>query len=466
MALMAALLPQVWAEEADASVQPTPTAKVVVIPVRAQIAKPELYILRRGLKQAIENKVDTIILDMETPGGSAAVTLEIMEILDRFEGKKITYVNDEAGSAGAIIASVTDEIYFAPNGVMGAAELIFGTGQDVGDGLKRKMNSFLSAKIRAYSNDQPMRADVIKAMMDPEFEFKIGDEVIKAKGELLTVTAKEAVKMYGDPPQPLLASGIATSIDALVEQLHGKGQYSVVNLEVTWSEKLAQYITTFTPLLLAAGLLLLFIEFKTPGFGVFGIGGGILLGVVFFGHHAAGLSGHEPALFFALGLALIVIELFFLPGTFVLAISGGILMLGSLVWAMADFWPQEPLDFSGGVLVGPLANVLIGVTLAVVIFLVMLKYLPKGGLWGHMVLEGAVGGEPDGIHAINDSAVTDGVALIGKLGMAATALFPSGQVVIDGKRYEAKLDTGFAEAGTQIKVTGRLEFGLAVEVVS
>jgi len=466
LALLAALLPQVVAEEPDPSDHSAPPAKVVVIPVRAQIAKPELYILRRGLKQAIENKVDTIILDMKTPGGSAAVTLEMMEMLDRYEGRKLTYVNDEAGSAGAIIASVTDEIYFAPNGVMGAAELIFGTGQDVGDGLKRKMNSFLSAKIRAYSNDQPMRADVIKAMMDPEFEFKIGDEVIKAKGELLSVTAKEAVKTYGDPPQPLLAAGIAGSIEELLDQHYGKGGYSVERLEVTWSEKLAQYITTFTPLLLAAGLLLLFIEFKTPGFGVFGVGGGLLMGVVFFGHHAAGLSGHEPALFFVLGLTLVVIELFFLPGTFVLAVSGGMLMLGSLVWAMADFWPDEPLDFSGGVLVGPLASVMIGVILAAVIFLAILRYLPKGGLWGHMVLEGAVGGEPDGIHALNDSAVTDGHALIGKLGTAVTSLFPSGQVEIDGKRYEAKLDTGFAEAGVAVKVTGRFEFGLAVEVVS
>jgi membrane-bound serine protease (ClpP class) len=83
---------------------------------------------------------------MKTPGGSAAVTLEIMESLDRYSGRKLTYVNDEAGSAGAIIASVTEEIYFYPTGVMGAAELIFGSGQDVGEGLKRKMNSFLGPR--------------------------------------------------------------------------------------------------------------------------------------------------------------------------------------------------------------------------------------------------------------------------------------------------------------------------------
>ncbi|MCU0779172.1 MAG: hypothetical protein MUF86_16100, partial [Akkermansiaceae bacterium] len=68
----------------DAAPETGGPAKVVVIPIRAQIAKPELYILRRGIKEAIENNVDTIVLDMETPGGSVAVTLEMMEALDRF----------------------------------------------------------------------------------------------------------------------------------------------------------------------------------------------------------------------------------------------------------------------------------------------------------------------------------------------------------------------------------------------
>lgn len=466
IALLAASAPQVSAEEQNPTDHPTPLAKVVVIPVRAQIAKPELYILRRGLKQAIENKVDTIILDMETPGGALDVTFEILKALDKFPGKTVTYINNEAISAGALISAGTDEIYFAPAGIIGSAAPVLATGAEIDETMRAKIVSYLKARVRSISEGKGYRGEVISAMIDMDYELKIGETVIKPKGELLALTAAEAVKTYGDPPLPLLGAGIADSLDALMDQLHGKDGYSVVRLEVTWSEKLAQYITTFTPLLLAAGLLLLFIEFKTPGFGVFGVGGGLLLGVVFFGHHAAGLSGHEPALFFVLGLTLLVLELFFLPGTFFLAVSGGILMLGSLVWAMADFWPDEPLDFSGGVLVGPLASVMIGVILALVIFLAILRYLPKGGLWGRMVLEGAVGGEPDGIHALNDSFVTDGHALAGKLGTAVTSLFPSGQVEIDGKRYEAKLDAGFAEAGVAVRVTGRFEFGLAVEVVS
>ena len=94
---------------------------VYVIPVRDQIAKPIFYILRRGLKEAIEQKADIVVLDMKTPGGALDVTFDIMEALAKFPGATITYVDNEALSAGAFISAVTDEIYFTPDGVIGAA---------------------------------------------------------------------------------------------------------------------------------------------------------------------------------------------------------------------------------------------------------------------------------------------------------------------------------------------------------
>ena len=56
-----------------------------MIPVREQIAKPVLYILRRGLKEAIEQKADVVILDMKTPGGALDVTFEIIEPVGALE---------------------------------------------------------------------------------------------------------------------------------------------------------------------------------------------------------------------------------------------------------------------------------------------------------------------------------------------------------------------------------------------
>ena len=95
-------------EESPAAVAPVTAPavrkQVVVIPVREQIAKPVLYILRRGLKEAIGQKADVVILDMKTPGGALDVTFEIMEALGKFPGTTITFVNDQAISAGAFIA--------------------------------------------------------------------------------------------------------------------------------------------------------------------------------------------------------------------------------------------------------------------------------------------------------------------------------------------------------------------------
>jgi membrane-bound serine protease (ClpP class) len=104
----------------------------------------------------------------------------------------------------------------------------------------------------------------------------------------------------------------------------------------------------------------------------------------------------------------------------------------------------------------------------VVVSLAIFKFLPKGGPWGRLVLESSVGGEPGPVRALN-SGGGEGPAvaeLLGQSGVAATALFPSGQVEISGRRYEAKLEMGFAEAGAPVKVTGISEFGLIVEVLS
>lgn len=441
---------------ADSVALPSPHKKVsvLVIPVHGEIAEPVHYILRRGLKQS----ADAVVLDMQTPGGSVATMLKIMETLDRFPGQTITFVNDEAGSAGAVIAAVTDEIYFAPKGVMGAAELIQATGQDVGEALKRKMNSYIGAKIEAYSNSDPRRSDVLKAMMDPNFELKIGDVVIKPKGELLTVTAAKAMAQYGEPARPLLGSGIVRSVDDLLIQKYGAGNYEKRTLEVTWSEELAQFLKRIAPLLMGLGLLAIYIEFKTPGFGVFGITGGVLLAIVFLSNYVAGLSGHEPLLVFALGALLLCVELFFFPGVIVVALAGLLLMFGSLVWSLADIWPQQPLSFSGEIFVGPLQSVLLSFVIAGVLLTLIARFLPHGWIGQRLAVGGAVAGA-----GVAPEALAEQESLVGREGVAATGLFPSGQVEVDGRRYEARLEVGFVEPGTRIRVLRRTEFSLIVE---
>lgn len=444
---------------------PAAPAKVVVIPIRDPITKPELYILRRGVKDAIENHADTLVLDMDTPGGELDVTFEMLKALEKFPGRTVTYVNREAMSAGALISAGTDEIYFAPGAVIGAAAPVTGDGADIGETMNGKIVSYLTARMRSVSEGKGYRGEVISAMIDMDSEFRIGDRLIKEKGRLLSLTATEAMQPYGEPPQPLLGSGIVGNLDELLDRLHGPGNHTVRSFDVTWSERLAQYLVAMTPLLLGVGMLALFIEFKTPGFGFFGITGIVLLGIVFAGQYVAGLSGHEPVLFFVLGMALLAAEVFLFPGVFVLASAGVVLMLGSLVWAMSDLWPGEGIPVSGGVFTGPLLNLTIGSAIAVGLFILLLRFLPKGGLWGNLVLEAAVAGGPDGSLPV-EGGMRQVASLLGETGVAATGLFPSGQVEIGGRRYEARVAVGFVEAGKPVRVTGRGEFGLIVEVAS
>jgi len=445
-------------------VAPAKSIRVVVIPVRDEIAAPELFILRRGLKDAEADKADLVVLDMKTPGGALDTTFDIMEALGKFSGKTITYVNTEAMSAGAFISATTEEIWFTPDGVIGAAAPVLSDGKDVDTTMKLKVVSYLKARMRAISEGKGYRGEVVSAMIDADKELKIGDKVLKEKGELLSLTATEAMKLYGDPPRTLLGTGIAKTLDELLAKKFGEGGYTVHRLEITWSERLAVLLSGFAPVLLGLGMLALFIEFKTPGFGMFGVAGIALLAVVFLTNYVAGLSGHEPVLFFALGVLLVVLELLFWHSAGLLGAAGVALMMTSLLWSMADLWPDEPIRvaWSADAFARPLANLGLGLAIAVVLFAALLRFLPKGWVWDRLVVQSASGGVAQ-VAGVASEAANDLGALVGRRGLAVTGLRPSGQVEIEGRRYEATTGVGAIDRGAAVVVTGCSDFALTVE---
>lgn len=453
------------AQETGATADSVPAAEasaaktnIYVIPIRDQIAEPVLYIVRTGVKDAIAAGAEFVVLDMNTPGGALDVTLEIMEILDRFEGTTVTYVDNEAVSAGAFISAATDKIYFSPSGVIGAAAPVSSTGEDINETMRQKVVSYLRARIRSISADHPYRGEVISAMVDAEYELQIGDTVIKPKGELLSLTADEAMATYGEPPQPLLGAGIAGSLAELCATLTGSNDYEVRHFEVTWSIKLAQWLTAISPLLMGLGGLLLFIEFKTPGFGVFGVAGVLVMLVVFFGHNLAGLSGHEPALFFLLGVALVFVELLLAPGAIVFAVSGLLLMLGSLLWGMADIWPGDAFELTPEMFLTPGYKVSLGFLVSLVLVLMVARFLPKSGLWNRMVLAAEIGG-------VASHSGTGTLPGTGTLGTVVTPLHPVGQIDVDGRRFEARSELGEITPGTRVRVVRAADFVCIVEPV-
>ncbi len=465
LAALALLLGLAVVSRAAEAADPLPERprRVVVIPVREQIDSPMLFVIRRGLKQAIEDKADLVVLDMKTPGGALDSTFEIMEAIGKFPGQTLTFVNNEAISAGAFISATTAEIWFAPEGVIGAAAPVMATGQEIDATMRQKIVSYLRARVRATSEGKGgYRGQVISAMIDADYELKIGDKVLKGKGELLSLTAKEAAETYGEPPEPLLAAGIAKDIPDLLRQKFGERGFQVTTLEITWSEQFAVFLRSLVPVLLGLGLLALYVEFKTPGFGVFGVVGIACLAVVFLSNYVAGLSGQEPMLVFGLGLALVFAEIFFLPGAVIFAVTGLGLMLGSLVWSMADIWPNQPVRVSDELFLQPLIDLGLGLALAAGLALLLARLIPRGWFFSRL----AVAGPVEGSAQVAGAPPEEGPridSLVGRAAVAATGLFPSGQVEVDGRRYEARLAFGTAAAGTRVVVRRRTDFGLVVE---
>ncbi len=442
-----------------------PPTTVYLVPIHDEISVPQLYILRRALKEAIENKAD-VVIDMDTLGGEMGVTLDMMDALAKFPGHTYTYVNDKAMSAGSFIADATSEIYLKPGSArIGAAAPVTSEGTDIDSTMKLKLDSFMDATVRGITAGKRYRADVQRAMMDPDYELKIGDTVIKPKGTLLTLTGEEACKTYGKPPQNLLGAGLAPDVDTLLANLYGPHGYVLQEFNLSWSEQLAKLINSVAPLLMGIGIFLLLLEFKAPGFGLPGIAGITLLLIVLAGQYVAGLAGYEPAVLFALGIILILLELLIFHGTIVLGLTGVICFFGAFVWAMTDVWPQQQF---GGVSMDTLTQPLINTGLAILLagggFALALRFLPQTSFYGRLVNQAAV--PRDNLAAAAGGAAATGATSLpkpGTRGLAVTDLRPLGEIEIAGGRFQARAEHININRGTTVVVIGRKDFALAVE---
>ena len=356
-------------------------------------------------------------------------------------------------------------------GIIGAAAPVQSTGQDVDSTMKAKLVSYLKVRMRADSSGKGYRGEVISAMIDADMDLVInGEEVkidgkpIKSKGALLSLTATEAMHPIGSPPRPLLGAGVATDLDDLLAKCFGDGGFNATRLQATWSEQLAVLLNRLSPALLGLGITALFIGFKSQGFGGFIAVGVVLLTVVFLSSYVSGLSGHEPVIVFAIGLILLLAEILFFHSAGLLGIVGFLLMIGSLFWAMTDLWPGEPIQvaWSADAFVRPMVNLGAGMGIAVVLGACLLRFLPHGWIWDRLTVNATVGGSAQtagggpGTGALLD-------ALVGRRGVAATAIRPGGQVEVDGRRYEAEVKVGAIDAGAPIIVLGHGDFALVVE---
>ena len=356
---------------------------IVAVPMQGEIAPSLAAFVRRAVKTAETAGASAIIFEMNTYGGRLDSAEEISNALNRATIPTYTYVNTNAGSAGALIALATKHIYMAPVSAIGAAAPVLPTGQDLPITEREKTISYWSALVRGTAQRNEHNPDIGEAFMNKDKEVKIGDRIIHPKGTLLTLNAQEATEKING--KPLLADGIADSVEDVVRKAGLKG--NVVTLNPTGFEQLALWITALAPLLLLGGIIGAYLEFKIPGASLPGIISGICFALFFLGHYLAGLAGWEVVALFVLGLALVIIEiLFFAHSTIVFGVLGVFLMLASLLWAMIDRYPGETFLPSGQMLAVPLRNLFIALVAAAIVIALLAKYLPRTSIYRRFAL--------------------------------------------------------------------------------
>ncbi len=356
---------------------------VVIVPLRGEISPSLLMFLRRAEKLAEANGASAIIFEMNTYGGRLDAAEEITSVLNHATIPTYTFINSNAGSAGALIALATQHIYMAPVSAIGAAAPVLATGQDLPVTEREKTISYWSALIRGSALKNGHNPDVGEAFMNKDKEVKVGDRVIHPKGTLLTLNAQEATEKING--KPLLADGIADSIGDLVHKAGLKG--NLVSLHPTGFEQLAFWITALAPFLLLAGIIGAWLEFKIPGATLPGFISAVCFALFFLGHYLAGLAGWEVVALFVLGMVLVIIEiLFFAHSTIVFGVVGVFLILASLLWAMIDRYPGETFFPTGHALAMPMLNLLLSLIGAAIVISLLARYLPKTSIYRRFAL--------------------------------------------------------------------------------
>ena len=418
---------------------------VYIIPIKKMIEPALLYVVRRGIDEAVRNDANAIILHMDTTGGRVDSAIAIVGALGHSDIPVYTFVEKEAISAGAMIALSTSTIYMKKGSVIGdITPISMGMGggvQDLPEAEKEKMTSYVAAHVRSAAEQGGHNPDLAEAMVRRDIEYKIGKTLISKSGTVLTLTNSEAEQPVGEDQHPLLSKGTVGSIDEMLNII-GLSNAEQKILEVSSIERLARMIAALAPILMMLGLGGLWLEFKTPGFGIFGIAGITCLLLFFFGHHIAGLAGFEDILLFITGVILLGIEIFVTPGFGIMGISGLLLIFVSFISAMSEHMPGKwrPIDFAPETFSIPLFKVMGSFVGAIILVGIAGKFLPKTKAFQSLILGEVV---PD---------ADEDAALLGLEGTAHSDLRPGGSAYFDGRKIDVVTRGDYIPRQTNIRV--------------
>ncbi len=329
---------------------------VLVVDISGEIDLGLVPFVDRAVEDAVQAEAEALIVRIDTPGGRLDAALELRSTLLGSPIPTIAFIDREAFSAGALIAIATEQIYYAPGGVMGAATPVDG---GTGAPADEKVVSAVRSTFRATAVERGRDPDIAAAMVDADLEV---EGVVEA-GKLLTLTAAEALETG-------FAEGTATDLDDLLVQL-GLDDRPVIRAEQSFAESLVRFVTNpvLASLLITVGIYLVIGDLLSGGIGAAAGIGVSLLAVFFWGHLLAGLTGWEDIALVALGVVLLLVELLVLPGFGIFGVLGLAGVLGGAFLAMVnrdfDFVGTEQLVRAGGTIAASFVTLTVAVMLTI-----------------------------------------------------------------------------------------------------
>lgn len=401
--------------------------------IKEEIADPIWRKVKLAMDEAHEMKADAILINMNTYGGAVDAADSIRTRILRSDIPVYVLIDNNAASAGALISLACDSIFMKSGATIGAATVVNQTGEVQAE----KIQSYFREKMRATAEATGRDPDIAEAMVDADKEV----EGVSEKGKIVTLTAGKAIELgfcegeYESPNQVLKHCGFT--------------EYTIEKQKLTTIDEIIGIL--INPAL--SGLLILVIfggiyfELQSPGVG-FPLAAAIIAALLYFMPlYLEGLADNWEILLFIVGVVLIGLEVFVIPGFGIAGIAGLTLAFAGLILSLVgnvgfDFDPVP----SGRLVEAGLIVVLSG---SVSIFgsLFLAVKLFESGVLSRLVLK-ADQKKEDGYIGTSTSEFD----LIGRIGVAYTDLHPSGKVEIESTLHDATAMAGFITKGSKVKV--------------
>lgn len=425
---------------------------VYKVKIDKMIAAPLWRSVKKSFVEADSLNADFMLLHMNTYGGQVDIADSMRTLILNNRIPVLVFIDNQAISAGALIAIAADSIYMRPGASIGAATVVDQTGQKMPD----KYQSFMRGMMRATAEShgkKPVVKDGDTTMVwhrDPEIAQAMVDPSIVLKGivdtgQVLTFTALEAIK-YG------FSEGEAENIEQVME-MAGIKHYNIKELKLSAVDRIIMLLVN--PAI--SGLLIILIiggiyfELQSPGVG-FPLAAAALAALLYFAPlYLEGAAENWHLIIFILGIVLLLLEIFAFPGFGVTGVLGVIGIVTGLAFVMIDKIVFRFGPSADGVreVLAAFAIVVLATFLSFFLSLWLSKKLfSPNKLFGSLALETSVN-QADGFVSFDKEKLH---SLVGSSGTAHTVLRPSGKVMVDGDVYPAVAETGFIARGTAVTV--------------